>query len=129
MQGDQCGKTAQQEDPVGRLRPAAPLPDGVPPAEIRRRDDPGHDQQHQRFDAEHRAEAIANEHQKLFLVSTRNCTPLIDESPSSGNATSTCSTFPSAERLLPKRRPKPTSLSRPCDAAPNGSRPQVLPMS
>ncbi len=51
--------------------------------------------------------------QKLRFVCTRNWTSSMLRDPSSGKATSMCTTLPSADRLLASRSPKPTSLSRP----------------
>ena len=52
-------------------------------------------------------------HQKLCLVWITSCALPRELGPSSGNATSMCRTFPSEERVLPRRSPKPMSLSSP----------------
>ena len=63
-------------------------------------------------------------HQKLRFVWMRNCTLSIDGSPSSGKATSKWMTLPRAERVLPRRSPKPTSFSSPRSSlGPNGVSP------
>ena len=51
------------------------------------------------------------------LVSMRSCMLLMSLLRSSGNARSMCSTLPSPERALPRRKPTPTSLSQPAGAA------------
>ena len=50
-------------------------------------------------------------------VSMRSCMPSMSLLRSSGKARSMCSTLPSPERALPRRRPRPTSRSQPADAA------------
>ena len=51
------------------------------------------------------------------LVSMRSCMLSMSLVRSSGKARSMCSTLPSPERALPRRRPTPTSLSQPDGAA------------
>jgi hypothetical protein len=63
-------------------------------------------------------------HQKLRFVWMRNCTLSIDGSPSSGKARSKWMTLPSAERVLPRRSPNPTSFRSPRSAlGSNGASP------
>ena len=60
---------------------------------------------------------ILHDVQNDFRVSMRSCMLSMSLLRSSGKARSMCSTLPSPERALPKRRPTPTSLSQPAGAA------------
>src|SRR6185369_3046352 len=118
---------------------ADPLPgDGIEEqcsrdVRIERRDgeDAGHHDEDRKRDLQLRPPVARELHdvQNDRLVSMRSCMLLMSLVRSSGKARSMCSTLPSPERALPRRKPTPTSLSQPDGAAAYGSWPQARPAS
>lgn len=71
-------------------------------------------QKHARYHCVANPEAVVRVcHQKLCLVWIRSCAVPSERGPSSGKATSMCSTLPSEDRVLPSRRPRPMSFNNP----------------